>query len=29
MKFPLRASVVAVAFTIVAPLASAETIKIY
>ena len=28
MKFPLRASVVAVAFTIVAPLASAETIKI-
>ena len=28
MKFPLRASVVAVAFTIVAPLATAETIKI-
>ena len=28
MKFPLRASVVAIAFTIVAPLASAETIKI-
>ncbi|MFZ6847429.1 branched-chain amino acid ABC transporter substrate-binding protein [Undibacterium sp. RuRC25W] len=28
MKFPLRASVVAVAFTIVAPLAGAETIKI-